>query len=172
MKSLDNSNGVQYYGGNDPAKMGGRFKKGGGGSGGKSLMEKSDQAYKLFEQAKNKISQLKDKLSSLGDEGAKLQNSLTDAMSKVESGRVKKSSSTQKDMGKFAASLSSELANNGKQAPIMRQKGNKKQIAELHNKINENYNERLSINSQIKRQTTRANNLFNTSQDYLNKASR
>lgn len=30
MKSLDNSNGIQYYGGNDPAKMGGRFKKGGG----------------------------------------------------------------------------------------------------------------------------------------------
>ena len=35
LKSLDNSNGIQYYGGNDPAKMGGRFKKGGGrGSGG------------------------------------------------------------------------------------------------------------------------------------------
>ena len=31
LKSLDNSNGIQYYGGNDPAKMGGRFKKGGGG---------------------------------------------------------------------------------------------------------------------------------------------
>jgi len=30
LKSLDNSNGVQYYGGNDPAKMSGRFKKGGG----------------------------------------------------------------------------------------------------------------------------------------------
>lgn len=30
LKSLDNSNGIQYYGGNDPAKMGGRFKKGGG----------------------------------------------------------------------------------------------------------------------------------------------
>ena len=29
LKSLDNSNGVQYYGGNDPAKMGGRIKKGG-----------------------------------------------------------------------------------------------------------------------------------------------
>jgi hypothetical protein len=28
-ESLDNSNGIQYYGGNDPAKMGGRFKKGG-----------------------------------------------------------------------------------------------------------------------------------------------
>jgi len=32
LESLDNSNGIQYYGGNDPAKMGGRFKKGGGGS--------------------------------------------------------------------------------------------------------------------------------------------
>jgi hypothetical protein len=32
LKSLDNSNGIQYYGGNDPAKMSGRFKKGGGGS--------------------------------------------------------------------------------------------------------------------------------------------
>ena len=31
LKSLDNSNGIQYYGGNDPAKMGGRFKKGSGG---------------------------------------------------------------------------------------------------------------------------------------------
>ncbi|MCA6508303.1 MAG: hypothetical protein IM586_18160 [Pseudanabaena sp. M172S2SP2A07QC] len=30
LKSLDNSNGIQYYGGNDPAKMSGRFKKGGG----------------------------------------------------------------------------------------------------------------------------------------------
>jgi hypothetical protein len=29
MKSLDNSNGVQYYGGNDPSKMGGRFRAGG-----------------------------------------------------------------------------------------------------------------------------------------------
>ena len=29
MKSLDNSNGIQYYGGNDPAKMSGRIKKGG-----------------------------------------------------------------------------------------------------------------------------------------------
>ena len=29
-ESLDNSNGIQYYGGNDPAKMGGRFRKGGG----------------------------------------------------------------------------------------------------------------------------------------------
>ena len=29
-ESLDNSNGIQYYGGNDPAKMSGRFKKGGG----------------------------------------------------------------------------------------------------------------------------------------------
>ena len=29
-ESLDNSNEIQYYGGNDPAKMGGRFKKGGG----------------------------------------------------------------------------------------------------------------------------------------------
>lgn len=34
MKSLDNSNGVQYYGGNDPAKMSGRFKKGGSAGGG------------------------------------------------------------------------------------------------------------------------------------------
>jgi hypothetical protein len=34
LESLDNSNGVQYYGGNDPAKMSGRFKKGGGGGGG------------------------------------------------------------------------------------------------------------------------------------------
>lgn len=35
LKSLDNSNGIQYYGGNDPSKMGGRIKKGqvaGGGS--------------------------------------------------------------------------------------------------------------------------------------------
>jgi hypothetical protein len=32
--SLDNSNGIQYYGGNDPSKMSGRFKKGGGGGGG------------------------------------------------------------------------------------------------------------------------------------------
>lgn len=30
LKSLDNSNGIQYYGGNDPAKMSGRFKKGSG----------------------------------------------------------------------------------------------------------------------------------------------
>jgi hypothetical protein len=29
-ESLDNSNGIHYYGCNDPAKMGGRFKKGGG----------------------------------------------------------------------------------------------------------------------------------------------
>jgi hypothetical protein len=33
LESLDNSNGVQYYGGNDPSKMSGRFKKGGGGGG-------------------------------------------------------------------------------------------------------------------------------------------
>jgi hypothetical protein len=32
--SLDNSNGIQYYGGNDPKKMGGRFKKGGSAGGG------------------------------------------------------------------------------------------------------------------------------------------
>jgi hypothetical protein len=30
LESLDNSNGIQYYGGNDPSKMSGRFKKGGG----------------------------------------------------------------------------------------------------------------------------------------------
>jgi hypothetical protein len=30
LESLDNSDGIQYYGGNDPSKMGGRFKKGGG----------------------------------------------------------------------------------------------------------------------------------------------
>ena len=36
MKSLDNSNGVQYYGGNDPAKMSGRIKKGGSAGGGGS----------------------------------------------------------------------------------------------------------------------------------------
>jgi hypothetical protein len=34
VRSLDNSNGIQYYGGNDPAKMGGRFKKGGSAGGG------------------------------------------------------------------------------------------------------------------------------------------
>ncbi len=28
VRSLDNSNGIQYYGGNDSAKMGGRIKKG------------------------------------------------------------------------------------------------------------------------------------------------
>jgi hypothetical protein len=27
LESLDNSNGIQYYGGNDPKKMSGRFKK-------------------------------------------------------------------------------------------------------------------------------------------------
>jgi hypothetical protein len=30
LESLDNSDGIQYYGGNDPSKMSGRFKKGGG----------------------------------------------------------------------------------------------------------------------------------------------
>lgn len=35
-ESLDNSNGIQYYGGNDPAKMSGRFKKGGVAGGKKS----------------------------------------------------------------------------------------------------------------------------------------
>jgi hypothetical protein len=34
VRSLDNSNGIQYYGGNDPAKMSGRFKKGGSAGGG------------------------------------------------------------------------------------------------------------------------------------------
>lgn len=34
LESLDNSNGVQYYGGNDPKKMSGRFRKGGGGGSG------------------------------------------------------------------------------------------------------------------------------------------
>jgi hypothetical protein len=34
VRSLDNSNGVQYYGGNDPSKMGGRIKKGGSVGGG------------------------------------------------------------------------------------------------------------------------------------------
>ena len=33
LESLDNSDGIQYYGGNDPSKMSGRFKKGGGGGG-------------------------------------------------------------------------------------------------------------------------------------------
>ena len=36
LESLDNSDGIQYYGGNDPAKMSGRFKKGGGRGGGGS----------------------------------------------------------------------------------------------------------------------------------------
>ncbi len=34
VRSLDNSNGIQYYGGNDPSKMGGRIKKGGSVGGG------------------------------------------------------------------------------------------------------------------------------------------
>jgi hypothetical protein len=33
LESLDNSNGIQYYGGNDPSKLSGRFKKGVGGGG-------------------------------------------------------------------------------------------------------------------------------------------
>jgi hypothetical protein len=36
LESLDNSNGIQYYGGNDPAKMGGRIKKGQVAGGGRS----------------------------------------------------------------------------------------------------------------------------------------
>jgi hypothetical protein len=41
LESLDNSNGVQYYGGNDPSKMGGRFKKGGGGGGSSGSAKRS-----------------------------------------------------------------------------------------------------------------------------------
>lgn len=43
LKSLDNSNGIQYYGGNDPAKMGGRIKKGGLISGGKAINPKASK---------------------------------------------------------------------------------------------------------------------------------
>ena len=44
VRSLDNSNGIQYYGGTDPAKMSGRFKKGGsaGGGGGGGSNSKSN----------------------------------------------------------------------------------------------------------------------------------
>jgi len=53
MKSLDNSNGIQYYGGNDPAKMGGRFKKvGGGGGGGKSFASDSELAHAVVKAIK------------------------------------------------------------------------------------------------------------------------
>jgi hypothetical protein len=41
LRSLDNSNGIQYYGGNDPAKMSGRFKKGGSTGGGSNSVGKS-----------------------------------------------------------------------------------------------------------------------------------
>lgn len=41
LESLDNSNGVQYYGGNDPSKMSGRFKKGGGGGGSSGSAKRS-----------------------------------------------------------------------------------------------------------------------------------
>jgi hypothetical protein len=40
VRSLDNSNGIQYYGGNDPKKMSGRFKKG-GSVGGKAKLSGS-----------------------------------------------------------------------------------------------------------------------------------
>lgn len=137
----------------------------------KSLNQKSDQAYRLHEQTKAKVEKLKDKLSDLYDEGSKLQDRLDEAKSKVESGRTKKASSTQKDIGKFAASLQSELANGGQPVPVMRQKGNKKQIAELDDKINENFNQRIALQSQVKRLQSRAGKLFDASQDYSNKAS-
>jgi hypothetical protein len=41
LESLDNSDGIQYYGGNDPAKMSGRFKKGGGGGGSSGSAKRS-----------------------------------------------------------------------------------------------------------------------------------
>jgi len=138
----------------------------------KSLNQKSDQAYRLHEQTKAKVERLKGKLSDLYDEGSKLQERLDEAKSKVESGRTKKASSTQKDIGKFAASLQSELANGGQPVPVMRQKGNKKQIAELDEKINENFNQRISLQSQVKRLQSRAGKLLDASQDYADKASR
>jgi hypothetical protein len=62
MKFLDNSNGIQYYGGNDPAKMSGRIKKGqvagGGGSKSNSFESKlragTDAKY-TFDRVINKI---------------------------------------------------------------------------------------------------------------------
>ena len=45
LESLDNSNGVQYYGGNDPSKMSGRFKKGGGGGGGQAKAKTPNQVF-------------------------------------------------------------------------------------------------------------------------------
>ena len=42
VRSLDNSNGIQYYGGNDPSKMSGRFKKGGSAGGGGGSNSKSN----------------------------------------------------------------------------------------------------------------------------------
>lgn len=137
----------------------------------KSLNQKSDQAYRLHEQTKAKVEKLKDKLSDLYDEGSKLQDRLDEAKSKVESGRTKKASSTQKNIGKFAASLQSELANGGQPVPVMRQKGNKKQIAELDDKINENFNQRIALQSQVKRLQSRASKLLDASQDYADKAS-
>ncbi len=44
VRSLDNSNGIQYYGGNDPKKMGGRFKKGGSAGGGSNSRSNSFEA--------------------------------------------------------------------------------------------------------------------------------
>jgi len=45
VRSLDNSNGIQYYGGNDPKKMSGRFKKGGSAGGGSNSSKSKSNSF-------------------------------------------------------------------------------------------------------------------------------
>lgn len=135
----------------------------------KTNSQKSAQASKLLEKTKTSISGLQDRLEKLQDESDSLAKQLEDSKSKVPTNRTKKRASDYKDIGKMSKALDEEFANGGNAIAVTKQKGNKKQIDELNNKINENYNTRSEIQSQIKTLTKRAQQLDRSAYDYGNK---
>ena len=102
MESLDNSNGVQYYGGNDPAKMSGRIRSGGVILGKDGKLNKTQQrslqlqASRLEPQVSSRIKEIregkvsKDSLSSHIAGTKKIQSRLSAIEQTLESSRKAK----------------------------------------------------------------------------------
>lgn len=135
----------------------------------KTSSQKTDQAARLLEKTKKTINDFQEQSSNLSNEGDNLDKQLKDLKSNVPTNRTKKRAVDYKDMGKMSKALDEESANGGNAIAITKQKGTKKQLDEMNDKINENYNKRSELQSRIKSLTKRAQQLdravYDTSQE-------
>ena len=131
----------------------------------KTSSQKSEQATKLFEKTKQEIEKISEQSYKLTVESDNLFEQMNSAKSKVPTKKMKKESSDHGDIFKFAKALDEELAtgNFGQPTPVMRQKANKKQVAELNNKYEELQDKQFKLQYRRKQLTLRANRLYDAS---------